>query len=609
LSIEIVPTLVYDLGRFMKMISSQKRKCDNMRKQFGLMQKMRIESIKNIMKKLKNQLYSSFRIKLMLFFIVVALIPLLLFGYLSYQKSSTIVNRQFNEYENFAVAQLENQLENTINQMFVVSNDIHQYLSDPTLIVIKEEIPRTYEGFIEKKNFERFLEAHKTFNTKGIYLITRSGYYYGGNHLNSQKLFQMPFWKEASQIKQGERWIGFYHAEHYDSNKPPEPMIGLVLPIQSQYGILKGSKLFIETNAEELFSYIKYLERDVHAFITIDNEVGKVIYRTEAKREPLSSDVVRVKNIEAYGWKIEIRVPKKLFYQSSEVIFNYTLLGIFILIILAILLAIVFSAPLAKRIRKLKESMELVSVGELQTQIPVKENDEIGKLTISFNQMVQQIKELIDEIGETERLKRQAELRAFHYQINPHLLFNTLNSIQWKARLSNAKEVQQMIYHLTEVLHENLNFSDELISLKKELDTIRHYLKVQEIRYGHMFDYHERVSPECLEFLIPRLSLQPLFENIFFHAFEDGQGIIELTIEDKSDLLELTLSDNGKGMSEKTALNLLNDHSSNEKARGIGVYNVDQRLKLHFGSEYGLTIESEPKCGTTFKMRWPKRRL
>ncbi|MEH7305660.1 sensor histidine kinase [Neobacillus drentensis] len=578
-----------------------------MRKQLGL--NRMFEVIKNITTKLKNQLYGSFRTKLMLFFIVVALIPLLLFGYLSYQKSTTIVNKQFNDYENFAVSQLEKQLENTINQMFVVSNDIHQYLSDPTLIVIKEEIPRTYEGFIEKKNFERFLEAHKTFNTKGIYLITNSGYYYGGNHLNSQKLFQMPFWKEASKIKQGDRWIGFYKANHYESSKAPEQMIGLVLPIQSQYGILKGSKLLIETNAEEIFSYITYLERDVHAFITIYNEKNKVLYRTKANRERLSSDVVRVKNINAFGWKIEVRVPEKLFYQSSDVIFNYTMLGIFFLIILAIILAMVFSAPLAKRIRKLKESMELVSVGELQTQIPVKENDEIGKLTISFNQMVQQIKELIDEIGETERLKRKAELRAFHYQINPHLLFNTLNSIQWKARLSNAKEVQQMIYHLTEVLHENLNFSDELIPLKKELDTIRHYLKVQEIRFGHMFDYHEQVSADCTDYLIPRLSLQPLFENIFFHAFEDGKGVMELTIEDRSDYLELTLSDNGKGMSEQTALDLLKDHLPNDKARGIGVYNVDQRLKLHFGNQYGLIIESKLKQGTTIKMHWPKRRM
>ncbi|WHY67594.1 histidine kinase [Neobacillus sp. SuZ13] len=570
---------------------------------------MTLKVIKHISTKLKNQLYGSFRTKLMLFFIVVALIPLLLFGYLSYQKSSTIVNKQFNDYENFAVSQLETQLENTINQMFVVSNDIHQYLSDPTLIVIKEEIPRTYEGFIEKKNFERFLEAHKTFNTKGIYLITSSGYYYGGNRLNSQKLFQMPFWKEANKIKQGDRWIGFYKANHYDSNKTPESMIGLVLPIQSQYGILKGSKLLIETNAEELFSYITYLERDVHAFITIYNEKNKILYRTKENRERLSSDVVRVKNINAFGWKIEVRVPEKLFYQSSDVIFNYTMMGIFFLIILAIILAMVFSAPLAKRIRKLKESMELVSVGELHTQIPVQENDEIGKLTMSFNQMVQQIKELINEIGETERLKRKAELRAFHYQINPHLLFNTLNSIQWKARLSNAKEVQQMIYHLTEVLHENLNFSDELIPLKKELDTIRHYLKVQEIRFGHMFDYLEKVNPESLDYLIPRLSLQPLFENIFFHAFEDGQGKIKLTIADHSDFLELFLSDNGKGMSEQTALNLLKNHSTKDKVRGIGVFNVDQRLKLHFGSEYGLIIESSPKAGTTIKIRWPKRRM
>ncbi|USK35860.1 sensor histidine kinase [Bacillus sp. F19] len=563
---------------------------------------------KNIMEKIERQFYGSIRTKMVLFFIMVALIPLFLFGYLSYQKSSSIVNKQFNEYENFAVSQLEKQIENTIDQMYVVSNDINHYLSDPTLIVIKEELPRTYAGFIEKKNFERFLEAHKTFNTKGIYLITSSGYYYGGDHLNTQKLFQKPFWKEAGTLKQGERWVGFYKADHYDDNNPPQQTIGLVLPIQSQYGILKGSKLLIETNAEELFSYIEFLERDVHSFVTIHDNRHKVIYQTENKMKSLPNDIVRVTTIDAYDWEIEVRVPEKLFYQSSKVIFNYTILAIFFSILLASILAMVFSAQIAKRIRRLKDSMERVSAGHLQTQVAVKEYDEIGKLTISFNQMVQQIKELIDEISETERLKRKAELRAFHYQINPHLLFNTLNSIQWKARLSNANEVQQMIYHLTEVLHENLNFLDELIPLKKELDTIQHFLKVQEIRYGHTFDYEEMVRPECSEYLVPRLSLQPLFENIFFHAFDDGRGKIQLTVEDKSDFILLTLIDNGKGMNEENALNLLKAQLPNEKARGIGVNNVDQRLKLHFGNEYGLTIESKQGIGTTLKMRWPKRR-
>ncbi|MGJ7911908.1 sensor histidine kinase [Neobacillus sp. LXY-1] len=543
---------------------------------------------------------------MVLYFIVVALIPLLLFGFLSYQKSSSIVNRQYNNYEKFAVSQLETQLDNTIEQMYVVANDIHQYLSDPTLIVLKEEAPKTYEGFIEKKNFERYLEAHKTFNTKGIYLITRSGYYYGSNLLNTENLFNMPFWQEASRLSQGESWIGFYKADYYQ-DRPPANMIGLVLPIQSQYGILTGSKLLVETKADELFSYIRFLEKDVHAFVTIRNEKNNVLYQTKSKREELSSDIVRKTTLKSYNWKVEVRVPKRLFYQSSNVIFNYTILGNFFSILLASLLAMIFSAPIAKRIRKLKESMERVSAGELETRIPVKEHDEIGNLSLSFNSMVQQLKELIEEINETERLKRKAELRAFHYQINPHLLFNTLNSIQWKARLSNAKEVQLMIYHLTEVLHENLNFSDELVPLRKELKTISHYLKVQEIRYGHMFSYEENVSPECVEFLIPRLSLQPLFENIFFHAFEDGKGRITLAIEEKSEILELTLVDNGKGMSEETARSLLRPHPVNEKGHGIGVYNVDQRLKLHFGNEYGLRINTTPGQGTIIIMCWPKR--
>ncbi|GHH99551.1 sensor histidine kinase [Neobacillus kokaensis] len=557
--------------------------------------------------KLTDHLYGSIRAKLVLFFIIVAIVPLLLFGYASYKNSSAIVNQQFNKYETFATSQLEKQLVNIIDQMFVVSNDIQQYLSDPTLIVIKEEIPKTYEGFIEKKNFERFLEAHKTFNTRGIYLITSKGYFYGGSYLNTDKLFQEPFWKESENVKYGDHWIGFYQTQHYDSSKPPEQMIGLIVPIQSQYGVLKGSKLLIETKADELFSYIKFLERDVHAFVTIRNDKKKVLYRSTSDRKPLADDIVRTTNLDAYGWQVEVRVPEKLFYQSSTVIFNYTLLAIFFSILLASLLAMLFADPIAKRLRKLKDSMGRVSAGELDIQVPVKEKDEIASLTNSFNQMVQQIKELIEEISETERLKRKAELRAFHYQINPHLLFNTLNSIQWKARLANAHEVQQMIYHLTEVLHENLNFSDELIPLRKELNTIKHYLKVQEIRYGHMFQYEETVSPEAMNYLIPRLSLQPLFENIFFHAFEDGNGMIKLTVEDKADAFELSLSDNGKGMTADQASIMLQPHESNEKSRGIGVYNVDQRLKLHFGNEYGLKIVSELKKGTTIIMCWPKR--
>ncbi|MFD0829749.1 sensor histidine kinase [Neobacillus sp. M.A.Huq-85] len=557
---------------------------------------------------IKFLFYRSIRTKMVVFFLMVALIPLAIFGLLSYQKSSTIVNKQYNDYERFAVSQLDKQIENTIQQMYVVSKDINHYLSDPTLIILKEEIPRTYSAFIENKNFERYLEAHKTYNTKGIYLITNTGYYYGNNQVNIHRLFQKPFWKEINNLQEGQLWIGFYNADHYYTGNKKEKLIGMVLPIESQFGVLKGSKLLIETNADELLSHIKFLEKSLHSSITLRNGNHQIVYKTNYAPENLSSDIVFNNHIETYGWDIIVRIPQKYFYKSSNVIFHYTVLAILFSIILACILAVVFSVPLSKRIKSLKASMESVSKGDLNTQIAVTSEDELAILGRSFNDMVNQIKGLIEKISQTERLKRQAELKAFHYQINPHLLFNTLNSIQWKARLLGAKEVQEMIYHLTEVLHENLNFADELIPLKKELQTIQHYLKVQEVRFGHTFEYVETLQENCLECLIPRMTLQPLFENIFFHAFEDGQGRIELNVEEKNDYIELTLEDNGKGMNEGTIRKLLEPRQHDEGGKGIGVYNVDQRIKLHFGTEYGLSIESVVGLKTIFRMRWPRRR-
>lgn len=552
--------------------------------------------------------FGSIRTKMVLFFLIVALLPLLLFGFLSYGKSSEIVNKQFNEYEQFAVSQLDKQIENTFEQMYLVSKDINQYLSDPTLVILKEEIPHSYTEFIEIENFERYLEAHKTYNTKGIYLITNTGYYYGNSRLDIHKLFQKPFWKEIHSLKEGDLWIGFYNSDHYYTGEKNEKIMGLVVPIESQFGVLKGSKLLIETNAEELFSYIGFLENELHSSITLKNGKHQVVYKTKNAPKELKTDIVWNNDFDAYGWDIHVRIPKEYYYQSSNVIYRYTILAIFFSIILVYVLAVVFSVPLTKRIKSLTSSMKRVSEGNLDTQIAVTSNDEVGVLAQSFNDMVNQIKELIEQISTTERLKRQAELRAFHYQINPHLLFNTLNSIQWKARLLGAKEVQEMIYHLTEVLHENLNFSDELIPIKQELQTIKHYLKVQEIRYGQTFEYIEDVHLECLDYLIPRMTLQPLFENTFFHAFEDGRGTIELVVMAKPEHLEIILTDNGKGMNQEIIEKLLTPKHQNDKGRGIGVYNVDQRVRLHFGMEYGLSIESVIGVKTIFTIKLPKRR-
>ena len=169
-----------------------------------------------------------------------------------------------------------------------------------------------------------------------------SGYYYGEDRLNTEKLFEKSFWKEAASLKEGQNWNGFYKSDHYNGGGEPVETLGIVLPIKGRYGFLNGSKLLIESNAEELFSYIRFLENDIHSLVTIRDSNQKVIYETMAKLTPVKTDIVRSTNLTAYDWNIEVRVPEKIFYQSSKVIFNYTLLGIFFSILLASLLAICF---------------------------------------------------------------------------------------------------------------------------------------------------------------------------------------------------------------------------------------------------------------------------
>lgn len=168
--------------------------------------------------------------------------------------------------------------------------------------------------------------------------------------------------------------------------------------------------------------------------------------------------------------------------------------------------------------------MQKVSFGKLDTRVPVEGRDELGSLDISFNRMVSGVQSLVQEVERSERLKKEAELKAFHYQINPHLLFNTLNSIQWKARLEGAEEIRRMLYHLTMVLEGNLDISQELVTLERELRMIGHFLKIQEIRYGAVFQYKLDCEEDLKRFVIPRMTLQPLFENIFSTALLTGSG-------------------------------------------------------------------------------------
>lgn len=549
----------------------------------------------------------SLRFKLVILFLAAALLPLFSLGLLSYTKSSELLQDQLGKYGSNAVAQLQYQLDSELSRMESTGEYVHSYLLNPSRVVIRSEIPNTYTELHEQNDLEDFLKAVKTVTQRGIFIITQSGYYYGENEINTDILKQQPWWKSIPSDYIGEYWAGFYTPKHYKEWSPNEKVLGLVVPIRNQQGALKDSCILIEMKADKLYEMFHIFEQNTQAMLTITNGSGMLMYQSATSFQPKKNDVVWTQNVGTSNWKIEARLPYKSFFQSSNVIRSYTIVGLGVSGLLALLLSYLFSARVTGRIKRLKESMFLAGKGRWQTRIPIQDKDELGVLAHSFNRMVGQIQDLVDEITVTEKLKKEAELRAFHYQINPHLLFNTLNSIQWKARLAGNEDIRKMLYHLAMLLEGNLDITQELITLRKEFEIIDHFLHIQRIRYEHEFEYVLEVEEHLIEYLIPRMSLQPLLENIFFHAFEDGSGQIRILVREVGDELILTLADNGKGMTEENMEQMRSGTYRSKRGRGLGVNNVDQKFKLHFGPLYGLSIHSEVGQGTEITIRWPKK--
>ena len=235
--------------------------------------------------------------------------------------------------------------------------------------------------------------------------------------------------------------------------------------------------------------------------------------------------------------------------------------------------------------------------------------EEIEVLNKSFNQMVEKIGNLVEDIHTEELNLRAAELRVLQEQINPHFLYNTLDNIIWLAESKKTDEVVMMVSSLSTFFRTSLSKGREFVSVKEETEHIRSYLEIQQFRYRDILEYEIAIPEELYEYEIIKLTLQPLVENAIYHGMEymDGDGEIFVRAWQEEKELYLEVRDNGLGMTEEQVESLFTDtaHVASKRGSGIGVRNVNERIKLYFGAEYGLSIESEPDEGTAVKIHLP----
>lgn len=389
----------------------------------------------------------------------------------------------------------------------------------------------------------------------------------------------------------------------------------------------KGERIQVAMDVKfsNIAKYVDGVGIGQHGYCYIADENGNIIYHPQQqliyaglKKENYtdysdgthteSNVIYSVKSLERSDWKIvgvcfadEMITNKVEALAKNLIIISIGVL--FVTILAGGIFSKLFSKPandLAKAMQKFENDTDKF-VFE-----PIEGTAEITSLTESFEHMVLQIQELVEKVRQEEISLRKTELKALQAQINPHFLYNTLDAIAWMCEEERHKDAVEMVNALARLFRISISRGHELISIEKEIEHAKSYLKIQNFRYKNQFTYDFEVDDTCLSYLCNKITLQPIIENAIYHGIDRmvDEGRIEIRIFPDHEKIVFEVEDNGVGMTEEQCQEIL-QKDSGDKA-GIGIKNVNDRIKIYFGEEYGITIRSELDEGTCVTITMPK---
>lgn len=278
--------------------------------------------------------------------------------------------------------------------------------------------------------------------------------------------------------------------------------------------------------------------------------------------------------------------------------------------VFCVILSIVVTKSITRPIQSIVKAMQKVEKGKFDVRVDVNSKDEIGFMASRFNDMLRKIDELFHTNLEKQDRLRLAELQALQSQINPHFLYNTLDSIKWLAKLNGIKEIETIVIQLGKLLKNSINNQNEMTTVKESMEIIDSYLTIQSIRYSGRFTVNKEIDPDVLGCFIPRLIIQPIVENAIVHgiAKKIGPGQLDIKISQAGTDMIIEVTDDGVGMEEARLRQIEAELESDQrKVQNIGIHNVNRRIKLCYGERYGVSIYSEAKKGTKVVLVMPLR--
>ena len=372
-----------------------------------------------------------------------------------------------------------------------------------------------------------------------------------------------------------------------------------------------GTYVYLMDGNGEIIYHPK--QKLIYSNLFKENNKAAVAYEDGNRVEKFDGEErsVIVRTVGYTGWKIISVTPVSQFSMNLVQMRFFFIVILAFSLILIILLNLILSAQIANPIKKLENSVKDLEKDGAQPEsgIYIGGSQEVQHLGRAVQSMVEQRNRLMDDVVEEQEAKRKSELEALQSQINPHFLYNTLDSIVWMIESNRYEEATSMITDLASLFRISLSKGENIISVDKELQHARNYINIQKVRYKNKFDVTFDIDPQILQYSTMKLVLQPLLENAIYYGMEsmDDDGRIVVRGYQCDDDIYLAVEDNGLGMPpEVTEKLLVEDNQLPKKGSGIGLLNVQRRIQIYFGKEYGLNIESVSDEGTKVIIHLPK---
>lgn len=553
----------------------------------------------------------SFYSKLLLFFLLVSVIPLLIIGAITYGFSKRFFQEQYSMQTQQKVA--------AISERFDLLAEEYR-----TILGTLSDLPEARQALIsgddhQRKNIEQrmhLLLAGKK-HKPALYIIRADG----SLHFSTSPL-------PAMYYPQKHRGWGIFRTAHrqegemqvypqtYEAPGRGRVVLSLVQTVHSSSGAVLGymivdvtrSHLLDLISADDTPYAMDFIVIDEHGFTLVDTRYPE---REGTLRRAADEPGSNWLSQSALSTGLTLRTvafsPDTLVRQSIGYIQLLFVIAGLISLLICVYCAYRISKYVFKPVNELAYAMKRITMGDLSTRIESNRKDEFGIVGSGFNSMVSQIIDLIASAKEEQQRLRIAEMKALQAQLNPHFIYNTLDLIKWNAKLNKTKEVNLIVVQLAKLLRGMIHVDEEETTLGAEMDLIENYLYIQRIRFEDRLFLDIRVDPGIRDARIPRLLLHPLVENAIVHGFENQSGNVYLSISAVAadQEIEFEIADNGAGIPPE----LLERIRSEQHQDGIGISNVHKRIQLYYGEACGLSIESAPGQGTRISFRAPYRRF